>query len=60
MMRPQSIAFEAMGQDAFRAFVEKGLNIICTEILPGIDSDQLRAEIDAMIGPDEEKKRGKA
>ncbi len=57
MMRPQSIAFDAMGQDAFKIFAEKGLDIICSEILPGIDSDVLRAEIDAMIGPDEPKKR---
>ena len=59
MMRPQSIAFEAMGQDAFKAFVEKGLNIICTEILPGVDSADLRAEIDAMIGPEEPKEKRK-
>jgi hypothetical protein len=57
MMRPQSIAFESMGQDTFKAFCEKGLDIICAEILPGVEREDLRREIDAMIGPDEPKEK---
>lgn len=53
LMRPKSIAFEAMGQAAFKEFCERGLDVICAEILPGVIREDLRAEIDAMIGPEE-------
>lgn len=60
LMRSKSIAFEAMGQDAFKEFCERGLDVICAEILPGIEREDLRAEIDAMIGPEEPKRRAAA
>jgi hypothetical protein len=38
---PDSISFAAMPQDTFQQFMDKSIAIICSEVLPGTDSDQL-------------------
>jgi LPS O-antigen subunit length determinant protein (WzzB/FepE family) len=43
---PDSISFAAMTQDDFQQFMDRSIAIICTEVLPGMDSDRLIAEAD--------------
>lgn len=50
-MRPHSISFESMGEDEFAPLRERFVRIICEQIIPGTDSDALRAEVDSMISP---------
>lgn len=45
-----SIAFDAMDNDEFRAFLDKALAFIADEILPAVDPDALMAEARAMCG----------
>lgn len=47
---PESISFAAMTQDAFQDFMDKSIALICSEVLPGMDSDRLIAEAQAMLG----------
>lgn len=47
---PDSISFSAMSQDAFQHFFDDVLRLICSEVLPGYDSDQLIAETQAAMG----------
>lgn len=42
---PRSIAFHAMDDDEFRAFVERCIRIICEEMVPGLDDAVLREEV---------------
>lgn len=48
---PKSISFESMDQIAFDAFYDRAIDVICRCILPGTDSDALRAEVEQMISP---------
>jgi hypothetical protein len=41
---PDSISFSAMTQDAFQEFMQKSLTIICQEVLPGYNPDDLLRE----------------
>lgn len=52
---PKSISFDAMDETEFRQFVDRALDVVVQELLPGIDRDDLRAEIEAMLGPEERK-----
>lgn len=54
---PQSIAYDAMTESEFRAFVDRALDVVVAELLPGIERDELVAEIEAMLGPEESKRR---
>jgi hypothetical protein len=47
---PHSTAFSAMPQDDFQSFMDAAMGLICTEVLPGMDSDRLIAEAQAMLG----------
>lgn len=46
---PKSIAFDRMDGGEFSTFVDKAINVICTEIIPGMDSDELRMEVENFI-----------
>jgi hypothetical protein len=46
---PKSISFGSMPQDEFSAFMERAIGVICTDILPGLSSDDLRREISEII-----------
>lgn len=50
-LEPRSIAFDAMDETAFKTFLDRALDVICTKILPGVDRDDLlRAGDDAAGG----------
>jgi hypothetical protein len=44
MMIPSSTAFDAMKEDTFKAYFDQALNIIGTNIIPGVDIEALLAE----------------
>lgn len=50
-LEPKSISFANMGQDKFNKFWNKAVAFIITDILPGIDKDDLEREVYAMIQP---------
>jgi LPS O-antigen subunit length determinant protein (WzzB/FepE family) len=41
---PDSISFAAMTQDEFQDFMQKSLTVICQEVLPGYNPDDLLRE----------------
>ena len=47
---PGSIAFHKMSQDEFSAFYDRVCDLIAKHFLPGVTSDQLRAEVETMTG----------
>lgn len=47
---PKSISFAAMDQLAFNEFFDRIVRVVCTEVLPGVNSDELREEIENMLG----------
>lgn len=46
---PASIAFTKMSQDQFNSFFDEVVNLICSEIVPGIGRPELLSEVEAMI-----------
>jgi hypothetical protein len=46
---PDSIAFSKMDQTEFEQFYERALELIETKILPGIDREDVRREVDDII-----------
>jgi hypothetical protein len=50
--RTESIAVESMTQEAFALFFQRCVEIICAEIVPGMDAELLKAEVLEMIGGD--------
>lgn len=50
LMRPRSISFANMAQDKFEKFYNKAVEIILTEILPGINKDDLEHRIIELLG----------
>lgn len=46
---PKSIAFESMKQDDFNVFFERMVDVILKHFLPGVDEDDFRAEVLAMV-----------
>ena len=48
-LEAKSIAFGNLDQDQFDAILEKSIRVICERILPGVKSDDLRAEVLEMI-----------
>lgn len=48
-LMPESINFESMDQDEFRELFESAVNFILTEVIPGLDRDDLMEEIGDMI-----------
>jgi hypothetical protein len=51
----KSISFEKMGQDEFRSFVERSMEVIA--LATGIDPDELMREVVAEQGPLRERER---
>jgi hypothetical protein len=47
---PKSISFAAMDQLAFSEFFDRALRVVVSDILPGIDSATLRAEVESIVG----------
>lgn len=47
---PKSISFAAMDQDEFNAFYNRVCDLIAAHWLPGVTSEELRAEVKIMIG----------
>lgn len=47
---PESISFSAMKQDEFQSFFDKAVTLICSEVIPGMDSAQLIAEAQFALG----------
>jgi hypothetical protein len=47
---PGSIAFHNMDQVAFSAFYDRVCDLIAEHFLPGVSSDELRREVEIMIG----------
>lgn len=54
---PQSIAYDAMSEKDFAEFCDRALDVVAAEMLPGIEREDLRREIEQMIGPEEPKRR---
>lgn len=47
---PGSIAFHKMSQDDFSAFYDRVCGLVAKHFLPGVTSEQLKAEVAQMIG----------
>lgn len=47
---PKSISFAAMDQLQFNEFFDRALRVVVSDILPGLDSDTLRAEVESILG----------
>lgn len=47
---PHSTAFDKMTHDEFTDYFDKAIRLICQEVVPGMDSARLIAEVQAMIG----------
>lgn len=47
---PHSTAFDKMSHDEFTDYFDKAIRLICTEVVPGMDSARLIAEVQGMIG----------
>lgn len=47
---PKSISFAAMDQQDFREFFDRAIQVVTSDILPGLDSETLRREVYEMIG----------
>jgi hypothetical protein len=47
---PRSIAFHKMNQAEFSAFYDRVCDVIAKHFLPGVTSDDLKAEVASMIG----------
>ena len=50
---PKSISFASMDQTAFEDFYDRAIAYICSDLLPGLDRDDLTREVLALLdGPD--------
>lgn len=49
---PKSISFDAMDQTAFSSFYDRVIDLVCTQIIPGLQQDDLAREIEEIIGSD--------
>jgi hypothetical protein len=47
---PKSISFAAMDQPAFEHFRDRAVRYLVTEVIPGLDSEALCAEVDDLLG----------
>lgn len=47
---PQSTAFDKMDQAEFQDYFDRSIRLICTEVVPGTDSERLIAEVQTMLG----------
>ncbi len=54
---PQSISFGEMTQDEFQKFFDESIALICSEVLPGTDSEALIGKFDVMLSPSNDDRR---
>lgn len=47
ILRPKSTSFSSMDEATFAAFLNRVVDVICTEIMPGLDPQTLRLEAEA-------------
>jgi hypothetical protein len=47
---PQSTAFDAMSADEFQTYMDGAIRLICSEIVPGTNGDDLIRDVQAMLG----------
>lgn len=47
---PKSISFSAMNQDQFDAFWSRVVKVVCEQLMPGVNSDQVEHEILRLVG----------
>lgn len=47
---PKSISFASMDQIAFNEFFDRAIKVVVADIIPGINSDALRQEVEQIIG----------
>lgn len=47
---PKSISFSAMDQLSFNEFFDRAIKVVVADIIPGVNSDTLRAEVESIIG----------
>lgn len=50
-VKPKSISFESLSQDDFEPLYDRFVNVITTQIIPGLGKDELLAEVEEMIAP---------
>ena len=50
VLTPKSISFSAMEQPAFEEFFEKCCDWIIANVLPGVTQEELRTELELMVG----------
>lgn len=50
---PHSISFSAMKQSEFQRFFNDSIRVICEEVIPGTNSDELIADVEVMLAPKE-------
>lgn len=49
IMQPKSIAFSKMDQDQFNAFYNNVIDLVCRKIIPGMDREELIAQVEELI-----------
>jgi hypothetical protein len=47
---PKSISFSAMDQTAFEDFFRRVTTVICEDVIPGLDADDLVHEVEKLLG----------
>jgi len=47
---PGSVAFHKMGKETFSKFYDRVCDLVAKHFLPGVDQDELRAEVERLIG----------
>ena len=47
---PWSAAFDAMTQDEFQKYMDAAINVICAEVVPGSNREELISEVNSMLG----------
>jgi hypothetical protein len=47
---PGSVAFHKMDEAAFHKFYDRVCDLVARNFLPGVDQDELRAEVERLIG----------
>jgi hypothetical protein len=49
---PKSISFASLDQAGFKRVFDRMINVVITEIIPGMDEKSLRAELESIVGID--------
>lgn len=50
VMIPRSISFASLGQDEFEQVYDRFVSVICRQVIPGMDENELKAEVLSIIG----------